>query len=175
MRIYQHNIAELFARRDCAETALSKLMQKGLPSDQLRITAINNRSSTAPDALRVSRGSQINFMLYTVIGATVGFVVGLLVEFVLLVSDTIPLNIFSVASPAMLVGWCVLAGAFLGCAAGTAILWQPSQTEDESDVMLVAKTHTEGETAIARTVIKASAEMYKEADLLIEGRAEVAR
>jgi hypothetical protein len=175
MHSYQRNIAGLFVRREFAETAQSKLMQKGLRSDQLQITAINNHSPPAADALQVSRGSQINFMLYTVIGASVGFAIGLLVEFVLLVSDTIPLNIFSVTSPAMFVGWCILAGTFLGCAAGTANLWQPFQSEDEGDVMLVAQTHTEGETAIAREVIKASADLYKETDMSLERQAEVAR
>jgi len=174
MHRYPHSVSGLFVRRDCAEAALSKLVQRGLRSHQLQITS-NGQTPPARNALLVSRGSQINFMLCTVIGATLGFALGLLVEFVLLVSDLIPLAILSVASPLMLIGWCVLAGTFLGCATGTVILWQPSQADTERDVMLVVQTRDEGETTIAREVIKASADLYKETDLRLEKRAEVAR
>lgn len=173
MHSYQHSVSGLFVRRDSADTALSRLMQRGLRRNQLRIIS-NSQGPPNAHTLQVSRGSQISFMLYTVIGATLGFAVGLLVEFMLLVSDFVPLQIVSVVSPAMLFAWCILVGTFLGCAAGTAILWQPFQADTEREVMLVVQTRNERETAIAREVIKASADLYKEADMRLMRQAEVA-
>ena len=160
MHRYPHHITGLFGRRDCAETALSKLMHRGLHSDQLHISVSNHRLPTG--ALQINRESKINLMLQTVIGASIGFALGLLVAFVMLVSDAVPLFIFSAASPEMLVGWCTLAGAFLGCATGTATLWQPSQAEVKEGAMLVVRARNLDETAIAREVMQASADLYQE-------------
>ena len=61
MHRYPHHITGLFGRRDCAETALSKLMHRGLHSDQLHISVSNHRLPTG--ALQINRESKINLML----------------------------------------------------------------------------------------------------------------
>ncbi|PYC24601.1 hypothetical protein DMO17_11075 [Aquipseudomonas alcaligenes] len=161
MHSYQHNVSGFYLRRGLAESTLAQLLHRGLRSEQLQIIAANSNGPPAPSTGSSRRAALNNLLIYGICGAAVGTAIGVLVEAVMLLGDVSPAHI----TPAMLIGWTALGGGLFGGTVAAAVLWNPSQPSEGEDVLLVAQTHNARETAIAREVMKASADLCKDTDM----------
>ena len=170
----RHHVSGFYTQREEAETALSSLVARGLPRAQVQIFADDSAVavSTAP--------GKNNDMLKDVlvdgaIGTAVGTGIGALAE-VALVAANVTLFIASpLIAPLAMLGWGASLGAVIGAVVGTekdsglkAAKKDGKLAELISDaiasgqVVLVAVTRTEQETAMAREVIQASLGQHKE-------------
>jgi hypothetical protein len=166
---YCHNVSGFFPQRAPAESTLAQLIQRGLHNEDLQIFTGDGNAPPAPTPQRRSNGVLKDMLVVGAIGAGIGIGLGAAVEMMLIVND---INLFSASpllAPLMLLGWGAFIGAFLGSAIGAA-REMISGAITQGDVVLVAKTYNEQETAIAREVIKASAGEYKDIDMVITPR-----
>lgn len=161
---YRHHISGFFAHREEAESTLSRLVEQGLPRERLRIFANDPAASdTAPN--ESSNAVLKDVLVDSAIGTAVGTGLGALAE-VGLVAASVSLFIASpLIAPLMMLGWGASIGALIGAAAGATAGpgnkegWLSDLIGDaiaSGQVVLVAETRTEQETAIAREVIQAS-------------------
>ena len=164
MNEYRHHVSGFFAHREEAASALSRLIEQGLPRERLRIFATD---PTASDAARNESSNAVlkDVLVDSAIGTAVGTGLGALAE-VGLVAASVTLFIASpLVAPLAMLGWGASLGALIGAAAGATAGpgnkegWLSDLIGDaiaSGQVVLVAETRTEQETAIAREVIQAS-------------------
>jgi hypothetical protein len=164
MNEYRHHVSGFFAHREAAESALSRLVERGLPRERLHIFATDPTvSDTAPK--EGSNAVLKDVLVDSAIGTAVGTGLGALAE-VGLVAASVSLFVASpLIAPLMMLGWGASIGALIGAAAGATAGpgnkegWLSDLIGDaiaSGQVVLVAETRTEQETAIAREVIQAS-------------------
>ena len=161
---YRHHVSGFFAHREEAESALSRLLEQGLPRERLRLFATD---PTASDSAPKEGSNAVlkDVLVDSAIGTAVGTGLGALAE-VGLVAASVTLFIASpLVAPLAMLGWGASLGALIGAAAGATAGpgnkegWLSDLIGDaiaSGQVVLVAETRTEQETAIAREVIQAS-------------------
>jgi len=164
MNEYRHHVSGFFAHREEAESAFSRLVEQGLPREQLRIFATDPATTnTAP-----KEGS--NEVLKDVfvdgaIGTAVGTGIGALGQIALVAANVSLFFASPLIAPLVMLGWGASIGGFIGAVvgampgAGNKEGWLSDLIGDaisSGQVVLVAETRTEQETAIAREVIQAS-------------------
>ncbi|QKE64066.1 hypothetical protein HNE05_12150 [Aquipseudomonas campi] len=176
---YCHNVSGFFPQRAPAESTLVQLIQRGLHNEDLQIFTGDSHAPPAPTPQRRSNGVLKDILIVGAIGAGIGIGLGAAVEVMLIAND---INLFTASpllAPLMLLGWGAFIGAFLGSAIAAArgsgkhagrFAELISGAITHGDVVLVAKTHNEQETSIAREVIKASAGEFKDIDMVITPR-----
>ena len=161
---YRHHISGFFAHRDEAKSALSRLVEQGLPRERLRIYANDPvASDTAPQ-----EGSDAvlkDVLVDATVGTAVGTGIGALGT-VALAAASVSLFVASpLVAPLMLLGWGASIGGLIGAAAGATPGagnkdgWLSDLIGDaiaSGQVVLVAETRTEQETAVATEVIQLS-------------------
>lgn len=161
---YRHHVSGFFAHRAEAEGALSRLVELGLPSDRLQLfDADSGPAITKPKG--ESNEVLTNVLVDGAIGTAVGTGIGALAQLAL-VAGSVTLFVASpLIAPLVMLGWGASLGAFVGAAAGanTDIEhkdgWLSDLVRDaiaSGQVVLVAETRTEQETATAREVIEAA-------------------
>ena len=169
MNEYRHHVSGFFAHREAAEIVFSKLVERGLPRERLRIFESDPAASdTAPN--EGSNAVLKDVLVDATIGTAVGTGVGALGS-VALAAASVSLFIASpLVAPLMLLGWGASIGGLIGAAvgatpgAGNKDGWLSDLVSDalaSGQVVLVAETLTEQETAIAREVIQASVGDHK--------------
>jgi hypothetical protein len=176
MNEYRHHVSGFFAHRDAAEGACSRLIEKGLPRERLQIFAAESApSDTEPlgDSNRV-----LNHVIKDgAIGVVVGTGIGALAE-VALVAASVSLFVASpLIAPLAMLGWGASLGGVVGAAAGAGNMDKKNDEKKDGklatlvhdailsgQVVLVADTRSETETAIARKVIEAAVGEYKDAE-----------
>ncbi|UUY08254.1 hypothetical protein LRS11_21070 [Pseudomonas sp. J452] len=176
---YCHNVSGFFAQRAPAESTLAQLIQRGLHNEDLQIFSGDGNAPPAPTPQRRSNGVLKDMLVVGAIGAGIGIGLGAAVEVFLIANDISLFTASPLLAPLMLLGW----GAFIGAFVGSAIAAARGSGEHggrfaelistaitHGDVVLVAKTHNEQETSIAREVIKASAGEFKDIDMVITPR-----
>lgn len=161
---YRHHVSGFFTHREDAESVFSMLVVRGLPRERLQIfTAVPASSGLAPEG-----GS--NEVLQDVlvdggIGAAVGTGLGALGSVALAVANVSLFIASPLLAPLVMLGWGASLGGLVGAAAGASAGagnkegWFSDLIRDaisSGQVVLVAETRTEQETAIAREVIQAS-------------------
>lgn len=166
---YRHHVSGFFARRQEAEEAFSRLIDRGLPRSQLYIVEADSAPHVAAPQ------SDSNAVLKDVfvdgaVGAAVGTGIGALAE-VGLVAANVSLFIASpLIAPLVMLGWGASLGGLIGSAVGA-----ESHAENKDgkfsalirdaisrgQVVLVAETRTKHETEIAAEIIKASVGDYE--------------
>lgn len=161
---YRHHVSGFFATREEAYAAFSKLVEKGLPRDRLQIFAADSAAPPAPAPQAESNEVLKNVLVDGAIGTAVGTGIGALAE-VGLVAASVTLFVASpLLAPLAMLGWGASLGALVGAAAGASAGpekkegWLSDLVRDaisSGQVVLVAATRTEQETAIARDVIRA--------------------
>ncbi len=175
MEEYRHHVSGFFPHRDKADSTLTTLLGRGIPAAQLQIFAGDADAPPAPAPQLHSNGVLKDILVDGAIGSAVGTGLGGLAS-VALVATNVSLFIASpVLAPLMLLGW----GASLGGFFGTVVGASSGAGEHEGrfadlirdaiksgDVVLVAETRTEAQTAIAREVIDASVGEYKDLSLV---------
>ena len=170
MNEYRHHVSGFFAHRDEAETALSSLVAKGLPRDRLQIfTAESVPPVTTQE--KKSDGVLQDVLVDGAIGTVVGTGLGALGE-VALVAANVSLFVASpLIAPLMLLGWGASIGGLIGAATGATKGpgnkhgWFSDLIRDaiaSGQVVLVADTRSEQETASAREVLRASVGAFED-------------
>lgn len=164
MAEYRHHVSGFFAHREDAESALSRLVERGLPHERLRLFATDPAASdSAPK--EGSNAVLQDVLVDATIGTTVGTGVGALGS-VALAAASVSLFVASpLVAPLMLLGWGASIGGLIGAAAGATPGagdkdgWLSDLIGDaiaSGQVVLVAETRTPQETAIAGEFIQAS-------------------
>ncbi|SEA78441.1 hypothetical protein [Alkalimonas amylolytica] len=176
MNDYCHHVSGFFPVREDAESAVNKMVAKGLSRQQLHIFC----ADTPPTATSVSPAEEAksdralqDILVDGAIGTAVGTGVGV-VGSVALAATSVTLFVASpLIAPLMLIGWGASIGGLIGAAAGATSGpekkegWLADLIKDaiENDqVVLVAVTRSEGETGIACDIIEDSVGKYNEKD-----------
>jgi len=161
---YRHHVSGFFAHREEAESVFSRLVERGLPRERLQIFA----ADSAPSESTPKEGSNEvlkDMVVDGTIGAAVGTGVGALGTVALAVANVSLFIASPLLAPLVMLGWGASLGGLVGAAAGATAGpeskegWFSDLIGDaiaSGQVVLVAETRTEQETAIAREVIQAS-------------------
>ncbi|WP_181953411.1 hypothetical protein [Stutzerimonas kirkiae] len=176
MNGYRHNVSGFFAKREPAENTLSHLIRRGLRLEQLCIVAVGTEASFATHPQAESNGVLKDILVNAAIGAIGGAVLGALVQGGLVLANEQLSAASPLLAPFMLMGAGAFLGAFLGSVIGaTAGVGQhqgrfPVMVLDgitHRDIVLVAETHSEQETAIAQEVIAAFSYGLKDTNMAV--------
>lgn len=164
MNEYRHHVSGFFEHRDEAESALEALAQRGLPRDRMQIfkheevPALNKAGSNV--VLK-------NMVVDGAIGTAVGTGLGALAEFALVAANVSLFVASPLLAPLMMLGWGASLGATVGAMVGAEKKDGPlsalvSDAIASGQVVLVARTLSEAETATARDVIQAAVGAVKD-------------
>jgi len=188
MNPYLHHVSGFFAERSEAESTLSTLLLRGIPSGRLQI--FDNTLAAPPTAALPPQPGPVagsdkalkDILVSGAIGTAVGTGLGALAE-VALVAANVSLFIASpLVAPLVMMGWGASIGGLLGATRGAFKKntggtsetdkagadkqgWLSSLIDDaitSGQFVLVVQTNTEQETAIAQEVIEASVGVYKD-------------
>jgi hypothetical protein len=167
---YHHHISGFFPHRKQAESALFRLVERGLPRERLRIFKT--------DSAALASGAQSNsdevlkdVVVDGAIGTAVGTGIGALGELVLVAANVSLFIASPLIAPLAMLGWGASLGALIGTAAGTATGAKHKEGRfadlirdaiSSGQVVLVAETWTAQETAIATEVIENAVGEYRE-------------
>jgi hypothetical protein len=159
MDSYRHHVSGFFAQREAAESALSQLVERGVPRDRLYIFD-SGSLPPAPGPKAKSKEVRNEVLVDSAIGTAVGVGLGAMGE-VALVAANVSLFVASpLLAPLMMMGWGASLGALIGAAAGAgdkkkfSALIHDAISNDQ--VVLVVETRTKQETVIASEIIKDS-------------------
>jgi hypothetical protein len=164
MAEYKHYVSGFFAKREDAQIALSKLSERGIPPDQLRIYD-NETAAREPVPEANSNTALKSLIVDGAVGAAVGTGIGALAEVALVVANVSLFLASPLLAPLAMLGW----GASLGGVIGAVIGSESTDKKDgkfadlvqdaimNGQVVLFAQTRNEQETAIAQDVIQLAA------------------
>jgi len=175
---YRHHVSGFFADAAQAEQALARLAQQGLPRARLHLFEADAASPVAAAPIK-SNAVLKDMLVDGAIGTAVGTGVGALAQ-IALVAANVSLFIASpLVAPLVMLGWGASLGGLMGAAAGAGSMStnpdekKPLEKEGKfsalisdaissGQVVLVAETRSERETALAREVIQAAVGVYKD-------------
>lgn len=169
MNAYSHHISGFFTHYEAAENARSELVARGLPRDRLHIF---KSDSAEPTTGPQSDSNEVlkNVLVDGAIGTVVGTGLGALGELALVAANVSLFIASPLIAPLAMLGWGASLGALIGTAAGASVRAGKKKDGRFADlirdaissgqVVLVAETRTEQETATAREVIRASVGDY---------------
>lgn len=174
MSEYSHHVSGFYANRDDAIHTLSTLVDRGLPREQMQVFETNSPASE-PAPKEDSNAVLKDVIVDGAIGTAVGTGLGALAQ-VALVAANVSLFVASpLIAPLAMLGWGAGLGGLLGAAVGAEAnpAARPEKKENwlselvrdaiaSGQIVLVVKTRTARETAIAREVIEASVGDYKD-------------
>ena len=158
---YRHHVSGFFAHREEAEGAVSRLVQRGIPRDQLQLFDADSGPVVAEP--KGESNEVLNKVLVDgAIGTAVGAGIGALAQLAL-VAGSVTLFVASpLVAPLVMLGWGASLGAFVGAAAGanTGVEhkdgWLADLIHDavaHGQVVLVAQTRSAEQTIIAREIV----------------------
>lgn len=169
MAEYRHHVSGFFVKREEAQIASSKLSERGMAADQLRIYDNETAASApAPDADSNTRLKSL--IVDGAVGAAVGTGIGALAELALVLANVSLFIASPLLAPLAMLGW----GASLGGVIGAVIGSESSDKQDgkfadlvqdaimNGQVVLVVQTRSEQETALAQEVIKEAVGEFKD-------------
>lgn len=163
---YRHHVSGFFANGDQAERAFSRLVDQGLPREQLQIFKTD---SGVPSPVPQAGSNEVlkDVLVNGAIGTAVGTGIGALAQLALVVANVSLFVASPLIAPLAMLGWGASLGGFIGAAAGAGSK-EGNFSELIRDaiasgqVVLVAETRTKQESAIARDVIQAAVGDYTE-------------
>ena len=158
---YRHHVSGFFAHREEAEGAATRLVERGIPRDQLQLLDADSGPMVAKP--KGESNEVLNKVLVDgAIGTAVGAGIGALAQLAL-VAGSVTLFVASpLIAPLVMLGWGASLGAFVGAAAGANAGvehkdgWLADLVHDaiaNGQVVLVAQTRSEEQTAIAREIV----------------------
>jgi len=170
MAEYLHHVSGFFSHRDEAEGALARLVERGLPREQLQLFDAN---SGPPVAQPSGESNEVitNILVDGAVGTAVGTGIGALAQLALVAANVTLFIASPLVAPLVMLGWGASLGAFVGAAAGaeTGIKhkkgWLSDLVRDaiaSGQVVLVAQTRSEQETAIASEVVGDAVGEYRD-------------
>jgi len=171
---YRHHVSGFFAYRQEAESAFLMLIERGQPRQRLQIFEAD--SAPSDTATQTDSNAVLKDVLVDgAIGTAVGTGIGALAELALVAASVSLFVASPLVAPLAMLGWGASLGGFIGAATG-AVKSNGNNPEKKEgrfsalvrdaissgQVVLVADTRTEQETAIAREVIQAAVGDYKD-------------
>lgn len=164
MNEYRHHVSGFFAHRNQAEAAFSRLVERGMPSEQLQL--FDAESGPAVTEIEGKDSTLLtNVLVDGAIGTAVGGGIGALAQLAIVAANVSLFVASPLIAPLVMLGWGASLGAFVGAAAGANAGfghkegWLADLIRDaiaSGQVVLVAETRTEQETEVARDVIATS-------------------
>jgi len=158
---YRHHVSGFFARREEAEGAVNSLVERGIPRDQLQLFDADSGPPVA-EPKGESNGVLNKVLVDGAIGTAVGAGIGGLAQLAL-VAGSVTLFVASpLVAPLAMLGWGASLGAVVGAVAGANAGveqkegWLADMVHDaiaNGQVVLVAQTRSEEQTAIARKIV----------------------
>lgn len=162
MNEYRHHVTGFFAQQVDAEYVFAQLVVLGLPRERLHILS----AASAPQA--DDNGVLTHVLVDGAIGTAVGTGIGALAELALVAANVSLFIASPLIAPLAMLGWGASLGGLVGAAAGAesqagakaekkgtfSVLIRDAISSGQ--VVLVAETRTEQETASARQVMQAS-------------------
>lgn len=173
MNPYLHHVTGIFPHNTEAKSALSKLVERGLPIERLQIfDAESARPAPGPEA--ESNEVLTDVLTDGAIGTVVGTGIGALAEVALVVANVTLFIASPLITPLAMLGWGAGIGGILGAMAGAEAA--PGKKEGRladlvrdaislGHVVLVAETRTEQETIIAREIMQAEVGEYQDVSI----------
>lgn len=164
MDAYRHHVSGLFAHREEAANALSRLVEQGLPREQLQVFAADG-GATAKELKGENSEVLTNVLVDGGIGTVVGTGIGALAELALVAANVTLFVASPLIGPLAMLGWGASLGAVIGGVVGaqTGVEHKEGRLADlvrdavaSGQVVLIAETRTEQETALARQLIGAA-------------------
>ncbi|OHC68051.1 MAG: hypothetical protein A2045_10010 [Rhodocyclales bacterium GWA2_65_20] len=167
MNEYRHHVSGFFAHHVDAEYVLAELLVLGLPRERLYL--LNADSAPRASAQHADDNRVLTHVLVDgAIGTAVGTGIGVLAELALVAANVSLFIASPLIAPLAMLGWGASLGGLVGAAVG-AESHAGNKTKKKGtfsalirdaissgQVVLVAETRTERETASARQVMRAS-------------------
>jgi len=161
MEEYRHHVSGFFAHREEAEGAVTRLVQRGIPRDQLQLFDADSGPVVAEP--KGESNEVLNKVLVDgAIGTAVGTGLGALAQLAL-VAGSVTLFVASpLVAPLVMLGWGASLGALVGAAAGANTEvehkegWLADLIHDavaHGQVVLVAQTRSAEQTIVAREIV----------------------
>ena len=166
MNPYRHHVSGFFAQRAEADSAVLTLVERGLPRERLQLLETDSALGTTPpqaDSNEVLKDVVVD----GAIGSAVGTGIGALAELALVAANVSLFVASPLIAPLAMLGWGASLGGLIGAAvgAGTKEGGFSALVRDaisSGQIVLVAETLTQRETAIAQEVIQAAVGGYKD-------------
>lgn len=167
---YIHHVSGIFSHRDAAQSAISRLVDRGIPQNRIQLFDSN---SILPATSQQAKSNKVlkDMVVDGAIGTAVGTGIGALAE-VALVAANVTLFVASpLIAPLALLGWGASLGATVGATIGAKVSsenktgWLSDLVKDaisNGQVVLVVETLSKQETEIVQDVIKLSVDNYKD-------------
>lgn len=158
---YRHHVSGFFAQREQADHALATLVERGLQRAQLQVFAADPAHARETESNEVLK----DVIVDGAIGTAVGTGLGALGTVALAVANVSLFIASPLLAPLTMLGWGASLGGLVGAAAGASANaqrkegWLSDLIRDalaSGQVVLVAQTRSEAETALAREVIEAA-------------------
>ncbi|BBP01336.1 hypothetical protein [Sulfuriferula nivalis] len=170
MNEYIHHVSGFFAHREEAHNALTSLVERGLPSEHIHIFETD---ADVPASAQASKSKEVlkDVLVDGAIGTAIGTGVGALGEIALLVTNVSLFIASPLLAPIVMMGWGATIGALIGASAGATSSIEHKDGKfaeligdaiSNGQFVLVVKTKSEQETAIARDVIQKSVGDYND-------------
>ena len=174
---YRHHVSGFFALRAEADGALSSLIERGLPRERLHIFDADS-APPVPEPQSDSNAVLKDVLVDGAIGTAVGTGIGALAQVALVAGSTSLFIASPLIGPLAMLGWGAGLGGLIGAAAGATA--GPGDKHGplselvhdaivSGQVVLVAETLTEQETAIAREVIQEAVGDYNDVNKMHSG------
>ena len=160
MEQYLHHVSGVFVHREGAESALSTLVERGLPRERLQI--FQDNSDIPPSSPQEESNEALKDVL---VDGAVGGAVGTGVSTAIMLANVSLFAASPIVGTLTMLGWGASLGGIVGASAGVVKKNFSDFVQDaitSGQVVLVAETQTEQETAIAREVIQAAIGDYKD-------------
>ena len=163
---YLHHVAGFFAQRADADAVFSRLVEAGLPHEQLKQFAAES-AAAVPTPQASSNDVLKEVVVDGAIGTAVGTGLGVLAELALVAANVSLFVASPLIAPLAMLGWGASLGGFIGAAVGagnkkgefSALVGDAIAS---GQAVLVAETRTANETARAREIIEASVGDYRD-------------
>jgi hypothetical protein len=166
---YRHHVSGFFAHPKEAESALAELVDRGLPRDRLKIFT-NDPTAPTPMPETASKAARSDAVLKDMlvdgaVGAAVGTGIGVLAEIALVAANVSLFVASPLLAPLVLLGWGASLGGTVGAMVGAekrSLSTLIGDAISSGQIVLVAETRTESQTALAREVIGAAVGSYRD-------------
>lgn len=170
---YRHHVSGFFAHDKVAESALAELVDRGLPRDRLKIFR-NDPNAPAPEpapesetSSKAARSDAVlkDMLVDGAVGAAVGTGIGVLAEIAIVAANVSLFVASPLLAPLVMLGWGASLGGTVGAMVGAekgSLSTLIGDAISSGQIVLVAETRTESETALAREVIGAAVGSYRD-------------
>jgi hypothetical protein len=166
MNAYRHHVSGFFANHAEAESAQSRLMERGIPRDRLKL--VDERAAAAPPTAHAGSNEVLRDVVVDgAIGVAAGAGIGALAELALVAANVSLFIASPLIAPLAMLGWGASLGGFIGATLGAgeksgtfSALVMDAISSGQS--VLIAETLSPAETDFTREVMQVSVNNYRD-------------